>query len=92
MMNFRRRQEEKNENNSKQRLIVVDDNNQSEQEHHEESDLTGDRMNIGILFFLYLLQGIPLGLTAAIPMLMQNRGATYKQQVQSLFTILCFVF
>lgn len=50
-------------------------------ERHEQSDLRGDRGNIAILFFLYLLQGIPLGLTAAIPMLLQNRGASYKQQV-----------
>lgn len=50
-------------------------------EKHEQSDLRGDRGNIAILFFLYLLQGIPLGLTAAIPMLLQNRGASYKQQV-----------
>ena len=50
-------------------------------EGHVQSDLRGDRGNIAILFFLYLLQGIPLGLTAAIPMLLQNRGASYKQQV-----------
>lgn len=30
-------------------------------ENHEASDLTGDYGNIAILFFLYLLQGIPLG-------------------------------
>lgn len=54
----------------------------AEEEKHEQSDLRGDRGNIAILFFLYLLQGIPLGLTAAIPMLLQNRGASYKQQVR----------
>lgn len=48
---------------------------------HEASDLRGDWGNIAILFFLYLLQGIPIGLAAAIPMLLQNRGASYKQQV-----------
>lgn len=45
---------------------------------HLESDIRGDRGNIAILFFLYLLQGVPLGLAAAIPMLLQNRGASYK--------------
>lgn len=55
--------------------LAIDD------DKHEPSDLRGDRGNIAILFFLYLLQGIPLGLTAAIPMLLQNRGASYKQQV-----------
>lgn len=58
---------------------------EDEEEGHEASDLRGDRGNIAILFFLYLLQGIPLGLTAAIPMLLQNRGASYKQQVRSVF-------
>ena len=54
-------------------------------DHHEEinepSNLKGDYGNLAILFFLYLLQGIPIGLSAAIPMLIQNRGAGYKQQV-----------
>lgn len=54
--------------------------------HDEEiSDIRDDRANIAILFFLYLLQGIPLGLTSAIPMLLQNRGASYKQQAEFSF-------
>lgn len=47
----------------------------------EPSDLRGDEKNIAILFFLYLLQGIPLGLCGSIPMLLQNRGVSYRQQV-----------
>lgn len=47
----------------------------------EPSDLRGDERNIAILFFLYLLQGIPLGLCGSIPMLLQNRGVSYRQQV-----------
>lgn len=43
--------------------------------------LKGDGKNIALLFFLYTLQGIPLGLSAAIPMILQNRGVNYKQQV-----------
>lgn len=45
------------------------------------SNIKGDEKNILLLFFLYTLQGIPLGLSAAIPMILQNRGASYKQQV-----------
>lgn len=52
---------------------------------NDESDLRGDRWNIAVLFFLYLLQGIPLGLSAAIPMLMQNRGTSYKEQAEFSF-------
>lgn len=51
----------------------------------EPSDIRGDRANIAILFFLYLLQGIPIGLSAAIPMLLQNRGASYKEQAEFSF-------
>lgn len=46
-----------------------------------QSNIKGDEKNILLLFFLYTLQGIPLGLSAAIPMILQNRGVTYKQQV-----------
>lgn len=57
--------------------------------HHsfdeEKSDIRCDRANIALLFFLYLLQGIPIGLTSAIPMLLQNRGASYKQQAEFSF-------
>lgn len=49
------------------------------------SNLKGDEQNIALLFFLYTLQGIPLGLAAAIPMILQNRGVSYRQQV-------CFFF
>ena len=56
-----------------------DDYVPSQSTHH--STLYGDRGNIALLFFLYLLQGIPLGLSAAVPMLLQNRKVSYKQQV-----------
>lgn len=51
-------------------------------DHHEHGDIRGDERNIIILFFLYLLQGIPLGLSAAIPMLLQNRNVSYRQQAE----------
>lgn len=60
---------------------MIDDVEKKEQ----QSDIRGDRQNVGILFFLYLLQGIPLGLTSAIPMLLQNRGASYKEQAEFSF-------
>jgi len=51
--------------------------------HYGESNFHGDRGNLAILLFLYILQGLPMGLSAAIPMIMQNRGASYKQQVSN---------
>jgi len=56
-----------------------------EDQHHLASDLRGDWLNIFVLLFLYILQGIPLGLAAAIPMLLQNRGISYKQQAEFSF-------
>lgn len=55
------------------------------EDRSDVSDLRGDWGNIAILFFLYLLQGIPIGLASAIPMLLQNRGASYKQQAEFSF-------
>ena len=34
----------------------------------------GDISNIAVLLFLYVLQGIPLGLAAAIPLILSNRN------------------
>lgn len=42
----------------------------------------GDRLNIAILLVLYTLQGVPLGLSAAIPIIMQKKHITYKEQVK----------
>ena len=47
--------------------------------------LRGDVSNICLLLLLYVLQGIPLGLAAAIPMMLQNRGVTYSQQAEFSF-------
>lgn len=72
-----------NDTEDRQKLISSDAG-----KHHpteEASDIRGDRRNIAILFFLYLLQGIPIGLTSAIPMLLQNRGVSYKEQAEFSF-------
>ena len=42
--------------------------------------LKGDYSNILLLMFLYVLQGIPLGLGGSIPMLLQSRKVSYKDQ------------
>ncbi|KAL1494448.1 hypothetical protein ABEB36_010046 [Hypothenemus hampei] len=50
-----------------------------------KSNIKGDEWNILLLLFLYTLQGIPLGLSSAIPMILQNRGVSYKQQAEFSF-------
>lgn len=75
----------RSESADRKKLIKSQPNEDHQAEYHEKSDLTGDYGNIAILFFLYLLQGIPLGVGQAIPMLLQNRGASYKQQAEFSF-------
>ncbi|XP_014214445.1 acetyl-coenzyme A transporter 1 [Copidosoma floridanum] len=53
----------------------------------EHGNIEGDRANIAILLFLYLLQGIPLGLCSSIPMILQNHNVSYKQQAEFSFVI-----
>ncbi|XP_068237833.1 acetyl-coenzyme A transporter 1 [Palaemon carinicauda] len=56
--------------------------------HHEAKNMqqkgtsgfNQDRGNIFLLLFLYVLQGIPLGLAASIPMVLQHRNVSYKDQ------------
>ncbi|GMS85021.1 hypothetical protein PENTCL1PPCAC_7196, partial [Pristionchus entomophagus] len=43
-------------------------------------NLDGDFTSIALLLFLYMLQGVPLGLIAAIPLVLQDRGVTLGQQ------------
>ncbi|VDM50252.1 unnamed protein product [Toxocara canis] len=45
-----------------------------------QKTLRGDFSSICLLLFLYLLQGIPLGLIAAIPLVLSSKNASYGQQ------------
>jgi PAT family acetyl-CoA transporter-like MFS transporter 1 len=56
----------------------------------EKSNLKGDYGNMALLLFLYLLQGTIAGLAMTIPLLLQNRGVSYKQQ--ALFSISHYPF
>ena len=49
------------------------------------SGIAGDERNVAILLFLYILQGIPLGLGAAIPLILTNRQVSYKEQAEFSF-------
>ncbi|XP_063965177.1 acetyl-coenzyme A transporter 1-like [Lytechinus pictus] len=44
------------------------------------TNLGRDRNSIALLLLLYILQGIPLGLAGSIPLLLQSRSISYKQQ------------
>ena len=48
----------------------------------QADSLQGDERNIAVLLFLYVLQGIPLGLGAAVPLIFAQRNVSYTQQAQ----------
>jgi PAT family acetyl-CoA transporter-like MFS transporter 1 len=49
-------------------------------------DLEGDKMHVLVLFFLYVLQGIPLGLINAVPLILTDRDVSYKEQAAFSFS------
>jgi len=51
----------------------------------QSKGVEGDVQNILVLLFLYILQGIPLGLAAAIPLILTNRNISYKEQAEFSF-------
>jgi PAT family acetyl-CoA transporter-like MFS transporter 1 len=52
--------------------------------------LLQDRMSIAILILLYTLQGIPMGLSASIPLILKEKGASYE--ALSLFSLVSVPF
>lgn len=46
----------------------------------DQPDMKGDRLNMFLLFFLYMLQNIPVGIIMAMPLFLQKRGASYEAQ------------
>lgn len=53
-------------------------------------NLKGDYGNITFLSLLYVLQGIPIGLSSAVPLLLQNRKVSYSDQ--ALFSFVTWPF
>ncbi|XP_071841441.1 acetyl-coenzyme A transporter 1-like isoform X2 [Apostichopus japonicus] len=51
----------------------------------DERDEKRDRTNIAVLVFLYVLQGIPLGLSGSIPLILSSRHVSYKEQAMFSF-------
>ncbi len=51
----------------------------------KRNDWRKDRFSICLLLFLYLLQGIPLGMAASIPLIIKSIGASWSQQATFSF-------
>jgi len=48
----------------------------------EKSNLKGDWLNFFLLLLLYTIQGLPLGLAIALPIIFQSKKmVSYKEQV-----------
>lgn len=52
--------------------------------------MSKDRVNIMVLLLLYILQGIPLGLSGSIPIILQTKKIGYRQQ--ALFSLVTWPF
>ena len=52
--------------------------------------LRKDRWNIATLLLLYILQGIPIGLAASVPMVLQSKMIGYRQQ--AMFSLVSWPF
>ncbi|CAG5136298.1 unnamed protein product, partial [Candidula unifasciata] len=57
---------------------------------HTEGSLREDLPCISLLIFLYVLQGIPLGLSGSVPMLLQSRKVSYTDQ--AVFSLVFWPF
>lgn len=49
-----------------------------------KSNAKRDKNNIFLLLILYTLQGLPLGFSLAIPILMQNMHVSFSKQVSKI--------
>ena len=87
VMNLRNRAipEMSGEDEDEELLIQEDDEEENEDKVEIKSGVAGDERNILVLLFLYILQGIPLGLAAAIPLILTNKNVSYKQQAEFSF-------
>ncbi|XP_029302662.1 acetyl-coenzyme A transporter 1 [Cottoperca gobio] len=48
--------------------------------HRVRPGIRGELGNVLLLLFLYVLQGIPLGLAGSIPLILQSKSVSYKDQ------------
>ena len=53
-------------------------------------NLAGDKIHVLLLSFLYFLQGIPIGLDLAIPLILSRRNVPYSDQ--AVFSISTYPF
>jgi len=76
--------------NEHKNILITDSNERNDSSCLNKKLWKKDGKSIGILMFLYVLQGIPLGIASAMPLILLNKGITYEQQ--ALFSLTSFPF
>ena len=69
---------------------LMDDSKKLLNQKMKPNKVTKDYTSIAVLLFLYILQGIPLGLAASIPMILTNRKVSYADQ--AIFSFVSWPF
>ncbi|KAG7333510.1 hypothetical protein KOW79_003645 [Hemibagrus wyckioides] len=64
---------------------LVQDSEREDGRSKARSSIRGELGNVCLLLFLYVLQGIPLGLAGSIPLIMQSKNVSYKDQAYFSF-------
>lgn len=72
--------EQEEKNNNKNDDAEEGDNDDGNTKCSVLQDLEGDKMHVVVLFFLYILQGIPLGLINAVPLVLTKKNVPYADQ------------
>lgn len=66
-------------------VFLIDDSNDTDLykknvHYHSNTNIKKDLPNIIFLMFLYLLQGVPLGLTGSLPFILSSKSVSYSDQ------------
>jgi hypothetical protein len=65
----------------------INENDLSLHKNGSENNIKKDLKSIIFLVFLYLLQGIPLGLASSLPFILSSRNVSYSDQGMFSFSI-----
>lgn len=59
----------------------------------EKPNLDGDRLNLFLLIILYTIQGFPIGVSTALPLILQSKKiVTYEDQVSGWILFLFYTY
>lgn len=59
---------------------LIGDSESGNHGHRMERRIQGELGSVSLLLFLYVLQGIPLGLAGSVPLILQTKKASYSDQ------------